>query len=325
MTGLLTGPKGGVETPTLRLRYEKPDGSTVVRIVGTRSDGSFSDSYSPDVSGSWSVTASWEGDEDYIGTSATKAFAVTSAAAGGIPFATLGLVGLVAAVALISVVLVLMRRRKAIPVTAVLEKQHEPEPETKPETKPEAPSFKAAPPLVEISAPKARYCIHCGAEMFADALYCPVCASTALGPLSDKTLGMERFDHAAVQSSVIVRHMEVKIGEDATIELQMINAGKKPATLVKIENVVPEGFELVSAPRPYRLEGNDLHLKGKRLDAMKTEEIELLLRPSRRGSFLLKPRIFYLDEDGSYRYHEPDPVTISVKEIGLRGWIIGPE
>jgi len=161
--------------------------------------------------------------------------------------------------------------------------------------------------------------------MFADALYCPTCASATLGSVSDKTLGMERFDHAAIQSSVIVRHMEVKIGEDATIELQMINAGKKPATLAKIENVVPEGFELVSAPRPYRLEGNDLHLKGKRLDAMKTEEIELLLRPSRRGSFLLKPRIFYLDEDGNYRYHEPDPVTITVKEMGLRGWIIGPE
>jgi hypothetical protein len=128
LTGLLTGHKGGVETPTLTLRYDKPDGSTVVRIVGTRSDGSFSDSYSPDVPGSWSVTASWEGDEDYTGTSATNTFAVTSATVAGVPFATLALVGLVAAVALVSSVLVLTKRRRAPAQMAVLEQKVELEP-----------------------------------------------------------------------------------------------------------------------------------------------------------------------------------------------------
>jgi hypothetical protein len=178
--------------------------------------------------------------------------------------------------------------------------------------------------VAEVKAP-VRYCVNCGTEMLADALYCPTCAAGTLSPASDRMLGPERLEHAAIQASVIVRHVEVKIGEDATIELQMINAGKKPATLVKIENVVPAGFELVSGPKPYRVVGDDLHLKGRRLDPMKTEEIELVLRPKRKGSFLLKLRIFYLDEDGNYRYHDPDPVTITVKEIGLRGWVTGPE
>jgi hypothetical protein len=240
----------------------------------------------------------------------------------GIPFDTLGLAGLATAVALISSVLVLMRRRKGPPGGAAL-KQKIVLKAGVTEEAPREPQPKEI-AAAELKVP-VRFCINCGAEMLADALYCPSCAAGTLAFVSDKTLGLERLEHAAIQASVIVRHMEVKIGEDATIELQMINAGKKPATLVKIENVVPAGFELVSAPEPYRLVGDDLLLKGRRLDAMKTEEIELVLRPKRKGSFLLKPRIFYLDENGNYRYHEPDPVTIKVKEIGLRGWVTGPE
>jgi hypothetical protein len=218
---------------------------------------------------------------------------------------------------------VLSRRRKAPKPLAV-----EVAP---PSLVPPSPAFEAKPPPLPSPAPpsvtvaKTKYCINCGSEMLADALYCPTCVSGTLSPANDRRLGLERLEHAAIQASVIVRHMEIRIGEDATIELQMINAGKKPATLVKIENVVPAGFELVSGPEPYRVVRDDLHLKGRRLDPMKTEEIELVLRPKRRGSFLLKPRIFYLDEDGNYRYHDPDPVTITVKEIGLRGWITGPE
>jgi len=235
------------------------------------------------------------------------------------PYTIIG--GIVAAVIIIVTALLFVRRRRGPTPAPVYQA---PAPAAVAPVPPAAPT-PAPPPPARPQALAGKFCTKCGAEIFADALYCPMCASTTVGAVSDKTLGMERFDHAAIQSSVIVRHMEVRIGEDATIELQMINAGKKPATLVKIENVVPDGFELVSAPRPYRLERNDLHLKGKRLDAMKTEEIELILRPTRRGSFLLKPSIFYLDEDGNYRYHAPDPVTITVKEIGLRGWITGPE
>lgn len=129
MTGLLSGPEGGVETPMLTLRYGKPDGSTITRTITTGPDGSFSDQYSPDMYGAWTVTASWEGNEEYEGSSTTKTFTVTSATAAGIPFATLGLVGLVAAVALISSVLVISRRRQAVPQLAVSKQEIEAEPE----------------------------------------------------------------------------------------------------------------------------------------------------------------------------------------------------
>jgi hypothetical protein len=54
---------------TITLIYTKPDNSTVTRTVTTDSDGSYSDSYQPEGKGSWSVTASWDGDSTHEGSS----------------------------------------------------------------------------------------------------------------------------------------------------------------------------------------------------------------------------------------------------------------
>ena len=60
------------------LTYQKPDGSTVTRTVPSDVDGEYSDSYTPDTEGAWSVTVSWDGDGSYEGTtSSTTSFTVT--------------------------------------------------------------------------------------------------------------------------------------------------------------------------------------------------------------------------------------------------------
>jgi len=72
------------------------------------------------------------------------------------------------------------------------------------------------------------------------------------------------------------------------------------------------------------VEDSFLNMKGKRLDPLKTEEVKLVLKPKVQGVFPLKPKVLYLDEDGKYKSHEPEPVTITVKELGISGWLKGP-
>ena len=68
-----------IEGVTLTLTYKKPDGSTFTRTATTGSDGSYSDSYTPDAIGTWSVTASWAGDSTYNGASSlSESFTVKS-------------------------------------------------------------------------------------------------------------------------------------------------------------------------------------------------------------------------------------------------------
>jgi len=64
-------------------------------------------------------------------------------------------------------------------------------------------------------------------------------------------------------------------------------------------------------------------MRGKRLGPLKTEEVRLVLKSKVRGTFALKPTILYLDENGKHKSHEPEPINIKVKELGIKGWLKG--
>jgi hypothetical protein len=153
-----------------------------------------------------------------------------------------------------------------------------------------------------------------------------VSATTAFSmptPSHEEAVGLEKFEHADIQANIITRQRELKVGENLNLEIELVNAGKAPALLIKVTEVVPEGFDLTEKPENYRMEDSYLNMKGKRLDPLKTEELRLILKSKAQGVFPLKPKILYLDENGKYKSHEPEPVTITVKELGIKGWLKG--
>ncbi len=142
-------------------------------------------------------------------------------------------------------------------------------------------------------------------------------------PTHEQAVGLERFEYADVQASVFTGKRDLKVGEDMDLELELVNSGRGVAQLVKMEEIIPEGFELVEKPDAYRVEERHLNMKGRPLGPLKTEEVKLILKPRIQGQFLFKPRILYLDENGKYKSSEPEPVKVSVKELGVSGWIRG--
>jgi len=158
------------------LTYRRPDGSTFKRTLTTTSTGTFSDMYKPETAGSWSVTASWEGDQDHNpATSTAFAFTVEEE----FP------IWLVVGVAIIGVAAIIVYRllkggRRAPPPSPRPPPAAVPAvPPTPPPAPPEAP---AAPPTVptppppEAPKPPARkYCANCGVEMPIEGVYCPRC------------------------------------------------------------------------------------------------------------------------------------------------------
>jgi len=166
------------------------------------------------------------------------------------------------------------------------------------------------------------------ATSLTEVLHAPTIVSTtrvltAPTPTHEEAVGSERFEHADIQANLIVHQRELKVGEDLKLEIELVNAGRGPAVLVKLSDIIPTGFELVEKPEIYRVEDSYLNMKGKRLDSLKPEEIKITIKPKNQGVFQLKPRISYLDENGKYRFYEPEPVSITVKELGIKGWIKG--
>jgi hypothetical protein len=75
-----------VSNVTVTLTYTKPDATNLDRTTTTGADGSFNDTYNPEVAGSWSVKASWAGNDNYFGsTSFDTTFMVSELSATAIP------------------------------------------------------------------------------------------------------------------------------------------------------------------------------------------------------------------------------------------------
>ncbi|MGA2767242.1 MAG: hypothetical protein ABSF24_02860 [Candidatus Bathyarchaeia archaeon] len=166
------------------------------------------------------------------------------------------------------------------------------------------------------------------ATSLAEVLHAPSIVSTtatftAPTPTREEAVGSERFEHADIQANVIIRPKELKVGENLDLELEIVNAGRGPALLMKVTELILQDFDLVERPEKYRVEDSYVNMKGKRLDPLKTEELRISLRPRTQGVFELKPRVLYLDENGKYRVHELEPVSVIVKELGIKGWLKG--
>src|SRR2546427_2919710 len=143
-------------------------------------------------------------------------------------------------------------------------------------------------------------------------------------PLLERATGLQQFENADIRASLIApKNKIIVVGDNLELEIQLANAGRGHAQLVKLENLVPNGFELKQKPESYRIEECDLNLKGKQLGPLKTEEFKLLLKAKTKGSYTLRPRVLYLDESGKYKSHEPEPIEVTVKELGISGWLKG--
>jgi hypothetical protein len=102
-----------------------------------------------------------------------------------------------------------------------------------------------------------------------EALHAPsiVSATTAFAspaPTQEEAVGSERFEHADIQANLIVRQKELKVGENLSIELELVNAGKGSAVLTKVTEIIPKGFELAEKSDNCRVEDSCLNLKGPR-------------------------------------------------------------
>jgi KaiC/GvpD/RAD55 family RecA-like ATPase len=143
--------------------------------------------------------------------------------------------------------------------------------------------------------------------------------SAISAPIStvEEPVGLQKFEHEFIHANLIVHQKEVAVGQDLDLEIQLANLGKSAALLTRVDDIVPEGFDLAEEPKTFHVENHSLNMKEKRLDPLQTEDFRLVLRSSATGKFEIEPRIVYLDENRHEVFCELEPVTINVSKIVL--------
>ena len=153
--------------------------------------------------------------------------------------------------------------------------------------------------------------------MHAPAITSSTISFTAPSPTSEVSVGLEQFQHANVQANLIAGIKEVKVSESFCLSVEFVNTGKEPALLTKVEDFVPLDFIVVKKPEIYRMEDSCLNMKGKQIAPLKLVEAKVVLQPSKKGVYQLKPTVHYLDELGQNKSLQLKTVEIKVQEIIL--------
>jgi len=131
-------------------------------------------------------------------------------------------------------------------------------------------------------------------------------------PSEETAAGLERFEHANIQTKIILDKSEIKLGEDFKLNFQITNIGKQTILVDEVKEFLPPGFQLIDKPSYGHFEDLHLSINGKRVDPLKTLKIKLILRAFGAGVFDISPKIVYVDYTGHQQISEPESVTIKV-------------
>ncbi len=121
----------------------------------------------------------------------------------------------------------------------------------------------------------------------------------------------------SVEARLIVDRTDFEVGESFPVRIQLQNIGKTPIYVSKIDGLVPPDFEPSGFPSACRFVSTFLDLQGKRLDPQASDSIDFTLRPTRKGAFVLAPRIICTNSIGLQMLFSPEPVSIIVSETVL--------
>ncbi len=140
-----------------------------------------------------------------------------------------------------------------------------------------------------------------------------------LTPHEETAAGLERFEHANIQAKLILEEPEIKLGENFTLELQILNVGKESIRVSHIENLLPPSLQIVENSTTYQVANGVMDLKGVLLEPLATQAVQLVLKSDEYGTFDIQPTITCVDETGQQLVYEPEPLTITVIEAVLPG------
>jgi KaiC/GvpD/RAD55 family RecA-like ATPase len=121
----------------------------------------------------------------------------------------------------------------------------------------------------------------------------------------------ERFGHASMQLAVWVPR-KVQLGEEFEMRLDIVDVGRKPGLLVKIDGVAFPEFKFSNLPSFFSLQGGGLVMENKSVGPFEVETFKLKVSATKEGAYSLSPEVFYEDGLGNAKTFKLDPIVITV-------------
>ncbi len=137
-----------------------------------------------------------------------------------------------------------------------------------------------------------------------EVLTAPAVLSSATGvsmpDSTEKAAGLNEFESVNIRARLSVPD-EFIPGEEFQVKLDLVNVGKKPGLLVRIEGLTPPRCKVLRVPSYCILEGASLNMRGRRLDPLSVESVSIWVQVADVVGVNLSPHVVYVDELGNFR------------------------
>ncbi len=104
-----------------------------------------------------------------------------------------------------------------------------------------------------------------------------------------------------------------QVGEEVEIRLDLVNVAKTPASLTRIEGLIPQECDVISLPSFCSLRNGIVDLNGKTVNPFTVETIKLKLKATKAGTFTLNPSITYADDQGKIETGQLAQITVTLQ------------
>jgi len=128
--------------------------------------------------------------------------------------------------------------------------------------------------------------------------------------LTKKAAELSGVESPNIRARLVVPE-EFVPGEKFEVKLDLVNVGKKPGLLIRVEGLVPLRSEVLTVPSYCTLEGASLNMKGRRLDPLSVESVSIWVQIADVVGVSLSPKVVYADGLGNFR-------TISAEEAKIQ-------
>jgi len=126
-----------------------------------------------------------------------------------------------------------------------------------------------------------------------------------------EAVGLEKFEHIIIEAQLSAFD-DVTVEEEVEIRLDLVNVAEESGLLVRVDDLIPPSFKVISTPPQYSIEDGSINMKGRKIEPLKVETVKLSLRATEPGVFNLSPQVIYVDELGKFRTSKVEPVVITV-------------
>jgi tetratricopeptide (TPR) repeat protein len=131
----------------------------------------------------------------------------------------------------------------------------------------------------------------------------------ALPEYPERAAGLNAFEDACIRARVTAPK-DFAVGKETMIGLDLVNIGRKPGVVVKVEKLVPPSFSVLKTLPGYTLEGESLNMEGKLLGPLQTVSLSVKVRPMGFDAIELSPRVVYVNYHGDFVVYDVEPVLM---------------